>query len=95
MQINLGLISYNFVENFNSLIMDLKQDINLKAILKIKQFHGKGIYINIIFLSDYIQTKPNHDPNFDYNYWVYLKMQPTESSNDLPDIIICVRYYLY
>ncbi|CAD8134594.1 unnamed protein product [Paramecium pentaurelia] len=40
---------------------------------------------------DYIQTKPNHDSNFHFNYWVYLKMDPTESTDDLPDIIIGVR----
>ncbi|CAK71220.1 unnamed protein product (macronuclear) [Paramecium tetraurelia] len=40
---------------------------------------------------DFIQTKPNHDPNFSFNYWVYLKMDPTESTEDLPDIIVGVR----
>ncbi|CAD8046112.1 unnamed protein product [Paramecium primaurelia] len=44
---------------------------------------------------DYIQTKPNHDQNFHYNYWVYLKMDPTESTEDLPDIIIGVNESQY
>ena len=49
------------------------------------------VLLNKINFSDYIQTKPNHDSNFHFNYWVYLKMDPTESTDDLPDIIIGVR----
>ncbi|CAD8159084.1 unnamed protein product [Paramecium octaurelia] len=44
---------------------------------------------------DFIQTKPNHDPNFHFNYWVYLKMDPTESTDELPDIIIGVTESQY
>lgn len=42
---NNGWIFYNYVVNFNLLRMDLKQDINLKLIFKIKLFNGMGMYI--------------------------------------------------
>jgi hypothetical protein len=44
---------------------------------------------------DFVQTKVNHDINFPYNYWVYLKMEPTESTDDLPDLILGVNSYEY
>lgn len=29
--------------------------------------------------------------NFPFNYWVYLKMDPTESADDIPDIVLGVH----
>lgn len=38
--------------------------------------------------SDFVQKKNNFDPSYPYDYWIYLKMEPTESAVDIPDIVI-------
>lgn len=28
------------------------------------------------------------DISYNYDYWVYIKMEPTESASDIPDLVI-------
>ncbi|CAD8049960.1 unnamed protein product [Paramecium sonneborni] len=67
-------------------------DNGLKARHQFESYFQNKI---VSWKGDYIQTKPNHDPNFQFNYWVYLKMDPTESTEDLPDIVLGVRNSQY
>ncbi|CAD8051176.1 unnamed protein product [Paramecium sonneborni] len=67
-------------------------DNGLKARHQFENYFKNNL---VSWKGDYIQTKPNHDPNFQFNYWVYLKMDPTESTEDLPDIILGVKESQY
>ncbi|CAD8051932.1 unnamed protein product [Paramecium sonneborni] len=49
----------------------------------------------ISWKGDYVQTKSNYDQNFPFNYWVYIKMDPTETTEDISDIALGVNSKLF
>ncbi|CAK55711.1 unnamed protein product (macronuclear) [Paramecium tetraurelia] len=54
-------------------------------------FKGKIVAWNGI----YVKTKSNNDMNYSYSHWVYIKMDPTESTDDIPDVVLGVNSQQY
>ncbi|CAD8043760.1 unnamed protein product [Paramecium primaurelia] len=71
---------FQFVEN------GLKARHQFETLFKNKIVSWNGIYV---------KTKLNYDIQFPYNYMVYIKMDPTESTDDIPDILLGVKSQEY
>lgn len=40
------------------------------------------------FWSHFVDYKQNYDPRYPYSDWMFIKMEPTESIDEFPDLII-------